>query len=109
MGCLVTLVNDENGGEKAPFRHFKWPRKGQEGAHYYVQDYVVYDYDNDCYYQLMLKPHAGKMWFKFNLRSEIRESSWESLGDMIPYGDVFFIRLKKVLQTEGHPLMCWKI
>ena len=63
----------------------------------------VYDYDNDCYYQLMLKAHAGKMWFKFNLRSEIRESSWESLGDMIPYGDVFFIRLKKVLADRGTP------
>lgn len=63
----------------------------------------VYDYDNDCYYQLMLRAHAGKMWFKFSLRSEIRESSWESLGDMVPYGDVFFIRLKKVLADRGIP------
>lgn len=63
----------------------------------------VYDYDNDCYYYLELKAHAGKMWFRFGLRSEIRESSWESLGDMIPYGDVFFIRLKKVLADRGTP------
>lgn len=61
----------------------------------------VYDYDNDCYYQLMLKADAAKMWLKFSLRSEIREASWESLGDLIPYGDAFFIRLKKVLEGRA--------
>lgn len=63
----------------------------------------AYDYDNDCFYHLMLKAHAGKMWFKFSLRSEIREASWECLGDMVPYGDVFFIRLKRILADRGTP------
>lgn len=63
----------------------------------------VYDYDNDCYYYLELKVQASKMWFRFNLRSEIRESSWEPLGDMIPYGDVLFIRLKSILADRGTP------